>query len=214
MRTSTTPNEPRLVDVPPSLPEVAMANSVDIQAIFRAVHEFMRARRGLVLFGAHAVNTYCRPARNTMDIDVMAPNAEAVAEELREYLAKRFFLAVRVRRIRDGFRVYQVMQPENRHLVDLRESDTRIETRMVEGIAVVTPPFLVAMKVKSFADRRMKQKGLSDRQDLERLLSCHASLRRDDGPVAEALFRWGRADLLPLWREIVANAYEVDDEDE
>src|SRR5258708_23651428 len=111
-----------------------------------AVLEFLRGRDDAVLFGAQAVNAYVNVSRMTEDVDVLSTRAKELLEELREYLAERFHIAVRTREIGDGrgYRLYQVRKPENRHLVDLRPVSQMPPTRRVDGVLIVTPEELAA----------------------------------------------------------------------
>src|ERR1044072_6003731 len=102
--------------------EFAMREPLPLATLHDAVLEFLRGREDVVVFGATAVNAYVSEPRMTQDIDLMSTRAAELAEEMRAYLAERFHIAVRVRVIGDGkgFRVFQIRQEGNRHLVDLR----------------------------------------------------------------------------------------------
>src|SRR5437773_6215459 len=102
--------------------EFAMREQLPLATIHDAVLEFLRGRDDAVLFGAQAVNAYVSEPRMTQDIDLLSPRAPELAEELRDYLNKRFHVAVRVREIGEGrgYRLFQVQKSGNRHLVDLR----------------------------------------------------------------------------------------------
>ena len=69
----------------------------------------------------HAINAYVDEPRMTQDADAMSPRAAELAEEIRAFLAKEFTIAARVREVAagHGFRVYQLRQPKNRHLVNV-----------------------------------------------------------------------------------------------
>src|SRR5207247_1855264 len=88
--------------------EFAMREPLPLATIHDAVLEFLRGRDDAVLYGAQAVNAYVDESRMTQDVDVMSPRAAELAEEIREFLNKRFHIAVRVREVRDGlgYRVY------------------------------------------------------------------------------------------------------------
>src|SRR4051812_33925373 len=95
-----------------------------LATIFREILAFLATRQDAVVFGAHAVNAYCEPARMTADVDVLSTDAAKLADDLRNVLAQRFHVAVRVREIvPKGFRIYQVRTPRNRHLADIRQTD-------------------------------------------------------------------------------------------
>lgn len=161
-----------------------MAEPVTLAAIHRAVFDYLRDRDDTALFGSQAVNVYVDPPRMTEDVDVMALDAARVAEELRELLAGEFWIAARVREVARGrgFRVYQVRQGVNRHLVDVRQVDILPQTRVVDGVDVVTPDELAWLKLVSYAARRRTEKGVADRLDLLRLFRAFPRMR--DGDVA------------------------------
>ena len=57
-----------------------------------AVFECLQGRDDVVVFGAQAVNAYVGEPRMTQDIEVLALQAAAFAEELRTELSQRFFI--------------------------------------------------------------------------------------------------------------------------
>ncbi len=187
-----------------------------LASVFRAIFTFLTKRTDVVLFGAHAVNVYCEPERMTQDVDLLATNAGAFAEELRAQLAATFHVAMRVREAVPGvgFRIYQVRKPKNRHLVDVRQVETLPPHQAIEGLLTMTPVELIAMKAISMSARRAHEKGISDRLDLHRLLRAFPDLKTDDGYVAERLRAHGADDLvLAAWREIVRERIEPDDDE-
>src|ERR1700730_17612110 len=99
--------------------EFAMGEPLPLATVHDADLEFLRGRDDAVLYGAQAVNAYVTEPRMTQDVDIASTRGAELAEELREYLNKRFHIAVRVRKVREGigYRIYQVRKPENRHLV-------------------------------------------------------------------------------------------------
>ena len=112
-------------DAPLSCREFMTHEDVPLAAVFHEVLTFLAGRSDAVLFGAQAVNAYCATERMTHDIDVLSTDAAGLAADLRACLAERFHLAMRVREVVEakGFRVYQLRQPTNRHLVDVRQVD-------------------------------------------------------------------------------------------
>ena len=185
-----------------------------LASIFREVFLFLTKRPDAVLFGAHAVNAYCEPERMTQDVDVLSTNAAALAEDLRAHLAETFHVAVRVRAVGEvAFRIYQVRKPKNRHLVDVRQVETLPPHVEIEGVRTVSALELVAMKALSMSDRREREKGLSDRLDLHRLLRAFPDLRVADGPVADRLRALGAPEAaLAAWREILLERIKPDDD--
>jgi hypothetical protein len=204
-----------LLDAPVTIREVMTHEEAPLADVFREVGRFLVGREDAVLFGAQAVNVYAETERMTQDVDVMSTRAHALAEELCARLAERLLIATRVRVVVPGaYRVYQVRKPKNRHLVDVRQADSLPPFRVVEGVQVVSPEELVAMKIVSIAARRGRPKELSDRLDVKRLLLALPELRSVEGAVGASLSRRGAPEAtLLLWRE-VANEPTVADEDD
>jgi hypothetical protein len=153
----------------------------------------------------------------TQDVDVMSTRAEAFAEALRTCLSSTLRVAARVRVVAPAlaYRIYQVRKPRNRHLVDIRQVEMLPPFRVIEGVRVVTPEELTAMKIVSMAARRGRPKELSDRLDVRRLLLALPDLKRDVGAVSERLHGMGApTDALALWREIVREPVVADQDDE
>jgi hypothetical protein len=205
-----------LLDAPLTFREFMSHEEVPLASIFREALELLATRQDAVLFGAQAVNAYCDPPRMTSDLDVLSLDAAGLAESLRARLAERFRIAARVRVLEPerSYRVYQVREPRNRHLVDVRGVDRLPESRRIAGVQVAEPTDLIAMKVLSVDARRGREKGISDRLDLHRLLRAFPALREEVGVVAERL----QAQSAPptafaVWREILAERIEPDDED-
>jgi hypothetical protein len=196
--------------------EFAMNEPLPLATIHDAVLEFLRDRDDAVLYGAQAVNAYVSEPRMTQDVDIASTRAEELAEELRQYLNKRFHIAVRVRTVREGigYRIHQVRKPENRHLIDVRPVAELPPGQRVRKVLVVAPPELIANKMVSMVSRQHKPKGLIDRADLYRLLLAFPDLKTEEGPVADRL-RAAAADegVMAAWRELVAQPIEPEDED-
>ena len=205
-----------LFDAPLTFQEFMSHEEVPLASIFREALELLATRDDAVLFGAQAVNAYCDPPRMTADLDVLSLDAAGLAEVLRATLADRFRIAARVRVVEKerSYRVYQLRKPRNRHLADVRQVDRLPQSRLLEGVRVVEPADLAAMKVRSIDARRGKEKGISDRLDLHRLLRAFPALRQQEGEVAERL-RAGSAPeaAFATWREILAERVEPDEDD-
>lgn len=196
--------------------EFAMGEELPLATLHAAVLAFLRDRDDLLLFGAQAVNAYVDDVRMTQDVDVLALDARSVAESIREHLAERFRIAVRVRDVSGGlaFRVDQLRQPSNRHLVDVRETEALPAHERVAGVLVLAPHALVAAKVISAVARAKTAKGLTDLADLRRLLLRFPELKSEEGLVAGELARAGAsAEVLARWRSIVAEEILPDDDD-
>jgi len=205
-----------LTDAPLTLREFMSHELLPLATIFRDVLAFLGTREDGVIFGAHAVNAYCEPARMTLDVDVLSTDAASLAEALRERLAAQFHMAARVREVvPGGFRLDQVRKPKNRHLVDVRQVLELPPFRRVESVRVLEPTELVAMKAVAIAARRGQEKGLSDTLDLHRLLRAFPELRSEAGPVAERLRALGAdAAALAAWLEVARAPLDIDDEDD
>lgn len=196
-----------------------MGETLPLATIHDAVLEFLRGRDDAVLYGAQAVNAYVNEPRMTQDVDVMSTRGAELAEELRAFLNKRFFIAARVREIRDGlgYRVYQVQKPANRHLIDVRPVTVFPPTQRVAEVLVITPPELIAEKVVSYHERRNQPKAGTDWRDLAMLLLTFPGLKAVTGPVSERLelLIAGGADAKSrdLWATLVAQEIKPSDED-
>lgn len=205
------------LDAPLTFREFMTHEELPLATVFREVLLFVAGRAGAVVFGAHAVNAYCETERMTHDVDILSMDAAALAETLGAHLANRFHIAVRIRVVAEGrgYRIYQVRQPKNRHLVDVRHVDVLPESREIEGVQVVGPTTLVAMKVVGFAARKNRPKGDTDRADLRRLLLAFPDLKVESGEVSARLREMGATEAaFATWRELAASSIEPDDDDE
>jgi Nucleotidyl transferase AbiEii toxin, Type IV TA system len=206
-----------LADAPLTFREFAMHEPLPLASIFRAIFEFLRDRSDVVLFGAHAVNAYCTEERMTQDVDLLALDAQGTADTLRAHLFERFHVAIRVREVShaEAYRIYQVRDPKNRHLVDLRQVSALPPSRITEGVRVVAPEQLAALKVLALHSRANKPKGGTDLVDLKRLLLALPELQTNGGEtVANILSSTGAsAEVLALWQNLANTPLEADDDD-
>jgi len=187
--------------------EFATREQLPLATIHDAVLEFLRGRDDAVVFGAQAVNAYVGEARMSQDIDLVSTRAVELAEELREHLSERFHIAVRVPEIGagKGYRLFQIQKPRNRHLVDLRTVESLPHAQRIEDVLVTSPPDLIAQKVISYHARRGQPKAGTDWRDLAMLLLTFPELKKEQGPVSEAL-RSSKAseDAMKTWSELIA----------
>lgn len=193
-----------------------MREPLPLAVIQDAVIEFLRGRDDAALFGAQAVNAYVGEKRMTEDVDILSPRAGQLAEELRDYLAEKFRIAVRIREVGKGrgYRLYQLRKPENRHLVDLRPTAALPGTRRVEEVLVVEPVELIAGKLLALHGRRGSPKWGTDWRDLARLLLMFPDLKAVRGPVRERLDAAGAsAAVLQTWENLVAEEIREEPED-
>jgi hypothetical protein len=197
--------------------EFMMREDLPIAAVHNAVFEFLRGRHDVVMFGAQAVNAYVNEARMTEDVDVLATNAEELAEELRVYLSDRFHIATRVRRVADGrgYRVFQVRKSGNRHLVDVRSVEALPAAERVADVLVIAPADLVALKVSALYQRRGQPKSGTDWRDVAMLLLAFPDLKQELGPVGDRLRATGASpEVLDVWKDLVAQEIRPEGETE
>ena len=197
--------------------EFAMREPHPLAAIHDAVLEFLRGRKDVVLYGAHAVNAYVTEPRMTQDVDLASTRAAELVEELRAFLHERFHIAVRAREVKGGigYRIYQVRKPENRHLIDVRPVAQLPPAQRVKKVLVVTPPELIANKVTAYTHRRHKPKAGTDWRDLAILLLTFPELKKEEGPVAERLrAAEAGADVMAAWKDLVAQDIRPEEDDE
>jgi hypothetical protein len=196
--------------------EFVMREQLPLATIHEAVLEFLRGRSDVVVFGATAVNAYVTEARMTQDIDLMSTRAEDLSEELRLYLSERFHIAVRVRVIGagKGYRIFQLQNAGNRHLVDVRSVKHLPDTNSIDDILMITPAELIARKVISYNSRRGQPKAFSDMRDLTMLLLAFPDLKSEKGAVAEFLVSNEAGEHeIEAWRELVAQEIKPPDDD-
>ena len=192
-----------------------MKEPLPLATIHAAVLEFLRHRDDIVLFGAQAVNAYVEEPRMTQDVDFMSTSAPSVAESLRKHLAEQFHIAVRIREVAAGrgFRVFQLRQPKNRHLADVRQVDQLPPNQLVAQIRVATPPELIAQKMISCVNRAGQPKADTDRRDLKLLLLAHPALKTTTGPVADRLkANHAQPSVFDEWQGLVESPIEADEE--
>jgi hypothetical protein len=199
-----------------TLREFAMKEPLPLAKVHDAVLDFLRNRDDAALFGAQAVNAYVDEPRMTQDVDILSTRAAELAEELRSHLAAMFHIAVRVRVVADGkgFRIFQLRQPKNRHLADVRQVDELPPTQHVAEVRVPLPQELIALKLISLSSRQGQPKADTDRRDLKVLLLAFPDLKSETGPVLDRL-NASHADerTHAEWRELVATEIRpVEDE--
>lgn len=189
---------------------------IPLASIFREVLGFLVGRSDVVIFGAHAVNAYCAPERMTQDVDLLSTRAAELAEQLRARLAERLHIAARVREVvpDQGYRVYQVRKPANRQLVDVRHIEALPPSQPFEGVQVIAPPELVAMKVVSLVRRAGRPKAGTDLVDVQRLLLAFPDLKSDTSVVSDRLRQLSAGtEVLSRWLEIAHAPIEPDDDE-
>jgi hypothetical protein len=138
----------------------------------------------------------------TQDVDILSTRAAELAEELRAHLAKAFTIAVRVRVVADGkgFRVFQLRQPKNRHLADVRQVEALPPTQLVAEIRV------------AYARRQGQPKGGTDSRDLMVLLLAFPHLKDESGPVLRRLVDHGADETaLAAWRQFATARIDADE---
>ena len=199
-----------------SFREFVMKETVPLAAVHTTVLTFLQDRIDTAVFGAQAVNAYVDQARMTQDVDVMAINAESLAQEISEHLHQSLQIATRVRSVASGkeYRVYQVLKPKNRHLVDVRQVEKLPACELSDRIQVVEPASLIALKVISMSVRSNTPKGLTDQADLMRLLITYPELQTNSGNVANRLIEQNADPLaMQTWETMVSSKFHPDDDD-
>ena len=193
-----------------------MREQLPLATIHDAVLEFLRGRDDVVVFGAQAVNAYVSEPRMSQDIDLLTTHADLLAEELRQFLADRFPIAVRVCVIGGGkgYRLFQIAKPRNRHLVDVRNTESLPRAERIEDVLVISPPELIAHKVVSYHARRGQPKSGTDWRDLAMLLLTFPELKKKTGAVSEAMKLMGaKDDVMETWRGLVEEKLIEPDEE-
>jgi len=200
-----------------SFQEFMTQESLPLATIQAAVFEFLRERNDVVIFGAQAVNAYVGEPRMTQDIDLMSIRAQELVEELREYLSQRFYIAARVREVKEGqgYRLAQVQKSGNRHLIDVRQVENLPLAQRIEQVLVMAPAELIASKVISYYQRWGKPKSGTDWRDLAMLLLTFPELKQETSEVLSCLRVAGSNEkILELWWEMVEMEIQQEDDDE
>jgi hypothetical protein len=194
-----------------------MGESLTLATIHDALLEFLRRRDDAVLFDAQAVNAYVDESRMTQDVDILSTRAAELAEELRTHLADRFHIAVRIRSVAAGmgFRIYQLREPKNRHLADIRQVAQFPPTQLIAEVRVLMPEELIAQKVLSCCRRHGQPKGDTDQRDLKMLLLAYPKLKSEMGPVMDRLRANGaETAAIEEWKQLVASDIRAEDSEE
>ncbi len=193
-----------------------MREPLPLAQIQDAVLDFLRNRPDVVLFGAQAVNAYVDEPRMTQDVDILCVRAEEFSEEIRQHLAAKFHIAVRVRIVADGkgYRVYQMREPKNRHLADVRKVETLPPTQLIGDVLVPLPEELIAQKVISYVGRRGQPKSDTDLRDIKLLLLTYPSLMQESGLVRDRLIAaTSTAAVLDQWRDFANMQLSAESDD-
>ena len=192
-----------------------MREPLPLARIHDAILDFLRNRDDAVLFGAHAVNAYVDEPRMTQDVDILSTRGRDFAEELRAHLARTFTIATRIREVAHGkgFRIYQLREPKNRHLADVRPVVSFPPTQIVAEVRVPIPGDLIAQKVLSYISRRGQPKSGTDWRDLTALLLTYPELKTVEGAVLDRLRADGADEqAIEEWNRIVATDIQAPDE--
>lgn len=192
-----------------------MGETAPYGAIHSAVLDFLSGRDDVVLHGALAVNVYSptQDARMTEDADILSPHPEELAEEVRQHLANKFHVALRVRKVAggNGYRLYQLRKEGNRHLVDIRRVDRLPRAQRIQGVLVPVPAEVIARKVIALTKRKDTPKGDTDRRDIALLLLQFPALKTAGSEVAKHLAALGAGPReMELWKEQVERKLKPD----
>jgi len=200
---------------PLSIREFMAREPLPLAAIHDALLRFLCHRDDVVICGAQAVNAYVDVPRLTQDVDIASSRAAELAEEIRGYLREQLQIAVRVRVVAGGFRVYQVRREGSRHLVDIRAVHELPPARSLEGFRILAPEDLIVAKLFAAAARTGREKGYTDLRDLAALLRTFPELKTREGPIGDRLAGAGAGDrVIQLWEEWVAREVGTGPEDE
>ena len=203
-------------DPPISAREFMTDEKLPLAVVFPAVMEMIAGRKDAVVFGALAVNAYVETERMTEDVDILSTDAAGLAERVRSELHRRFHIAARIREMKGGlgFRVYQVREPKNRHLVDVRQVSRLPGSTVSQGVQFVEPVELLAMKVMSYDSRKTQPKGGTDLADIRRLLQAFPQLKKPRAEVAQRLVAGGASErVMETWRAFARDRIEDDSDD-
>jgi hypothetical protein len=88
-----------------------------------------------------------------------------------------------------GYRLLQVWQPRNRHLVDIRAVESLPAAQHLADVLAMAPAELIANKVQAYYQRRGRPKSGTDWRALALLLLTFPELKRDPGPVRTCLWK-------------------------
>ncbi|MFN3491873.1 MAG: nucleotidyl transferase AbiEii/AbiGii toxin family protein, partial [Anaerolineales bacterium] len=127
-----------------------------------------------------------------------------------------FHVAVRIREAADGrrFRIYQIQEPNNRHLVDIRFVEKLPSAQRISEILVASPEELIALKVIVYHQRRGQPKSGTDWRDVAMLLLTFPELKNENGLVTERLHASHANDeVMKLWHELVNQNIQPENED-
>ncbi len=174
-----------------ALAEYIMREPLPLATIQEAILAHCRGRPDLCVFGAQALSIHTGVPRMTQDVDIMAEDPAAVANQLATYLSERFphHMAARVRVIQRGdrvlgYRVYQQRSDDrggNRHLADLRVLDVPREALQTsDGIQYTGPELTLAMKTHAATVRTNRIKRGQDRVDTLRLMRAMPDISAAD----------------------------------
>ena len=194
-----------------------MTENLPLAKIQAAVLDFLCNRENAAIFGAQAVNVYVATPRATQDVDILSTAGESFSQELCEHLHLRFHIATRIRSVAGGlgFRIYQVRQPTNRHLVDVRHVEQLPPCERIQQVLVVSPADLIAMKVISMSARPNTPKGLTDEADIFRLLLTFPEHKTRTGMVIKSLETQQASDAAhQIWQQLVDREITPDRDDD
>ncbi len=184
--------------------------------IHDAVLQFLEGRDDAVLFGAQAVNAYVGEVRATQEVDVYTTRAALLAEEICQRLHAQFHIALRIREVAggEGFRIYQLRESGNRHLVDVRQTGELPPSRRIDRVLVVDPAELIAGKTLAYVARKGTPKAGTDWRDLASLLLTFPALKVLEGEVMARLTARGASEeVRQAWSELVSTTITAEDDD-
>jgi hypothetical protein len=152
----------------------------------------------------------------TQDGDILSPRAADLAEELRAHLGSVFHIAVRVRIVAEGkgYRIFQLREPKNRDLANVRQADQLPPTEKVAEVLVPILEDLIAQKLIGLMRRQGQPKSYTDGRDIKVLLLAFPELKREVGAVADRLHaNAADAATMEAWQELANLDLPAPDDD-
>lgn len=113
-----------------------------------------------------------------------------------------------------GFRVFQLREPKNRHVADVRPVTQLPPTQLVADIQVPTPEELIAQKVIASVRRKGQPKSDTDRRDVKVLLLAYPSLKDPRGPVHARFVAAGADEItLATWHALAREPLAAEEDE-
>lgn len=181
------------------------------------IFEALENRVDVVMTGSHAVNAYVDEARWAEDVDVLARDTKAVAQQLADYIEARLPMELEVTHAvkRDALIVRQANRDRGRRFVHVHEVAEFPAYRVIQGVRVLEPAITVAHKMLTLARRWSSATAGIDRRDVAYMLLAFPEFKNMEGPVSDAFAELEASPkTMELWKEIVEAPLLPEDDDE